>query len=92
MAKKKEIYNEPEVDSLIEEGEESEGPFEYDATAYLPVFNKERGAFDMWMLRVNTDSKEVVLDVEEMRYDSVQRGLKDAMERLSQDSMKWEKK
>lgn len=91
MAKKR-IYDEPEVDSLLDEGEETEAPFEFDATAYLPVFNKERKAYDMWFLRVNTETKHVVLEIEETRYDSVQRGLKDAMERLSQDFMKWEKK
>lgn len=89
--KKKEIYNEPEVTDILEEGEESQGPFEYDATAYLPVYNEARKLYDIWLLRVNTETKEVVLEVEQCRYDSPQRGLKDAMERMSQDSLKGNK-
>lgn len=89
MAKKKnnvpkvEEVTEDNFDGLMEEGEES---FYSDATAYLPVFNKTRNSYDMWILRVNTFTKEVEIEVEECRYDSVHRATFDLQQRQAKDS------
>lgn len=88
MAKKKTTKTEVDTDvedyNILDEGEES---FYSDGTAYLPVFNKERSAYDMFIIRVNTKTKEVEIEVEQCTYDSVHRATFDLNQRYAKDSV-----
>lgn len=86
MAKKKKVDNEETLlDNVLNEEVVEEVVFSYDQTAYLPVFNHNRNAYDMFLIRVNTESKECFIEVEEMKYDSVMRASMDLKNRYAQD-------
>ena len=81
MAKKKkeEVVTEPsETEEIIEY-------FEYNTTAYLPVFNDERKAYDMWLIRVDTNTKACHIEVEECRYNTSIRAAMDLKQRYAKD-------
>jgi hypothetical protein len=72
MAKKKldkEVILE-DNEEIVEEVEEQEPEFEFDAQAFTPVYNKERKEYDMYILKLNTTTNEVALEIEEMHYST----------------------
>lgn len=73
-----------DLDNLSEESDEGY----FNATAYLPVFNEDRKAFDMYLVRVDTINKKAFVEIEKMRYDTEARALHDLMSRLSSDFIK----
>jgi hypothetical protein len=91
MAKKKD-YNNTEFEPTYEsqednelEGEEGDAWFPYDVSAYMPVYNKKRKAYDMLVVRINSETDESQVEREETRYDSIQRALLDVKTRVEQE-------
>lgn len=74
-------------EELDEMGEESDEGY-FNATTYLPVYNQEREAYDMLLIRVDTKNKKAFVETEKMRYDSEARALHDMMSRVSTDFIK----
>lgn len=67
------IKEEPKVTPPPKEQEVEEVIFDYHETAYLPVFNKETKKYDMYLIRVNTDTQQAVVEVEPRSYDTKMR-------------------
>lgn len=80
MAKKK---TEEIVDDLEAISEEGPG---YDATAYLPIYNESRKAYDMLLVRIDTINKKAFVEVEKTTYDSEMRAHLDMMTRMADDA------
>lgn len=73
------------------ESNEQQEEFTHDATAYLPVYNKETKLYEMWCIRVNTETAEMLVDIEETRYDTHHRALHDTVARITNDMVKGNK-
>lgn len=95
MAKKKRDEAQKAVEDMLEDlnaiSEESDEGY-FNATTYLPLFNEERKAYDMLLVRVDTIRKKAFVEVEKMRYDSEARAMHDVLKRMSEDFMKASKR
>lgn len=85
MGRKKNTDVEEVTDDLDAISEEGEG---YNATAYLPLYNLERKAFDMLLIRVDTINKKAFVETEKTRYDTDSRALHDLIARVTNDFVK----
>lgn len=74
--KKKEIEETPEV---------TEVEFEYDSTAYLPVWNETFKRYDMLLIRVNTSLEQAVVEREPTKYSEKHRALHDLINRVTKE-------
>lgn len=91
MAKKKVTKEVDEIEDDLDAISEESDSY-YNATAYLPVYNEERKAYDMLLIRVDTINKKAFVETEKMKYDIEARALQDLMKRYSEDFIKKPKK
>lgn len=91
MAKNKKL--DELLDGEAEEQDEVLNPpaaapkFEYNATAYLPVWNETFSRYDMLLIRVNTATEECRIEREATKYDSEIRAQHDLVSRVNKDFM-----
>lgn len=71
--------------SNTQENEEPVEIFEYNCTAFMPVFNEARGAYDLLYVRIDTDNDTAIIEREQTRYDSVQRAILDVKLRYEKE-------
>jgi hypothetical protein len=51
--------------------------FTYDAIAFTPIFNEERKQYDMYCIKLNSETNEVELEIEECEYAEFHRASSD---------------
>ena len=79
MAKKK-LDKDVILDDNVEAAEQ-DVEFTFDVQAFAPVFNKERKEYDMYVLKLNTTTNEVELEIEECGYTAIYRAASDLQDR-----------
>lgn len=64
--------------SSVEEFMNEKTPeFTFNAVAFTPIFNKERNQYDMYCIKLNSDTNEVELEIEECDYSEHHRAATD---------------
>ena len=85
---KKTVDKAPEIEYSEINEESGIAVFEYDDTAYLPVWNETRKAYDMLLIRINVGSEQCVIERESTKYDSKHRALADVLSRYQDKFLK----